>query len=374
MNKKKSSILIVDDISENIQVLLKIFKDECNILAATNGKRAIELALSENQPDLILLDIMMPDMDGYEVCKQLKNSEKTRDIPIIFVTVLDEDKNELKGLKLGAVDYITKPINPDLVRARVFNHLELKQHRDNLKIMLQEKEDVMIAQSRNASMGEMIEMIIHQWRQPLTTISVISNLEILDASSGNIIDNEKLIENMEKINKSLGYLSHTIDDFRYFFTQNKEKENIKIGDVIKEAQNLFGSSLNTNNISISIEDNDFFEVKSNSNALVQVYINLIKNAKDALIEKREENRYIKITVSDDEENIITTFCDNARGIDEGIIDKVFNPHFSTKDKKDSTGLGLYISKIIVEKTLNGTISVKNTKDGACFKVTIPKAT
>lgn len=374
MNKKKSSILIVDDISENIQVLLKIFKDECNILAATNGKRAIELALSENQPDLILLDIMMPDMDGYEVCKQLKNSEKTRDIPIIFVTVLDEDKNELKGLKLGALDYITKPINPDLVRARVFNHLELKQHRDNLKIMLQEKEDVMIAQSRNASMGEMIEMIIHQWRQPLTTISVISNLEILDASSGNIIDNEKLIENMEKINKSLGYLSHTIDDFRYFFTQNKEKENIKIGDVIKEAQNLFGSSLNTNNISISIEDNDFFEVKSNSNALVQVYINLIKNAKDALIEKREENRYIKITVSDDEENIITTFCDNARGIDEGIIDKVFNPHFSTKDKKDSTGLGLYISKIIVEKTLNGTISVKNTKDGACFKVTIPKAT
>ena len=374
MNKKRSSILIVDDISENIQVLLKIFKDECNILAATNGKRAIELALSENQPDLILLDIMMPDMDGYEVCKQLKNSEKTRDIPIIFVTVLDEDKNELKGLKLGALDYITKPINPDLVRARVFNHLELKQHRDNLKIMLQEKEDVMIAQSRNASMGEMIEMIIHQWRQPLTTISVISNLEILDASSGNIIDNEKLIENMEKINKSLGYLSHTIDDFRYFFTQNKEKENIKIGDVIKEAQNLFGSSLNTNNISISIEDNDFFEVKSNSNALVQVYINLIKNAKDALIEKREENRYIKITVSDDEENIITTFCDNARGIDEGIIDKVFNPHFSTKDKKDSTGLGLYISKIIVEKTLNGTISVKNTKDGACFKVTIPKAT
>ena len=130
MMNSKQRVLIVDDIAENIQILLSILKDEYIILVATSGKRAIELALKEPSPDIILLDIMMPEMDGYEVCKHLKSDKKTEEIPIIFVTALGE--SESKGLKLGAVDYITKPINPELVKARVFNHLELKRYRNNL--------------------------------------------------------------------------------------------------------------------------------------------------------------------------------------------------------------------------------------------------
>ena len=372
MKQDKFTVLIVDDVAENIHILLNSLKNDFFILTATSGEKAIELSLSEHQPDIILLDVLMPEMDGYEVCRRLKADNKTKDIPIIFVTVLDEDEDELKGLELGAVDYITKPIKPELVRARVSTHIELKRHRDNLKEMLKEKEEIMLAQSHNAVMGEMIEMISHQWRQPLSIVSTFATTQIFKAGLGKEIDNAQLIEDMTMIDKTIQYLSNTINDFRYFFTHKKEKENIKVVNVVKEAQNLFGNSLDIDNILISIEDDNSFEVKSNSNALVQVYINLIKNAKDALIEKREQDRYIKVTVSDDAENVITTFCDNAGGIDEEIIDKIFEAHFSTKDKKNGSGMGLYMSKIIVEKRLNGTFSVENTKDGACFKVTIPK--
>ena len=139
MIDSKQRVLIVDDVPENIQVLLSVLKDDYSILVARSGEKAIEQSLNEPQPDIILLDIMMPVMDGYEVCKRLKENEKSKDIPIIFVTALSETENEEKGLKLGAVDYITKPINPVLVKARVSNHLELKQHRDNLQELVDKR-------------------------------------------------------------------------------------------------------------------------------------------------------------------------------------------------------------------------------------------
>lgn len=139
MSSLKQRILIVDDVAENIQVLLSTLKEEYAILVATNGEKALELAFKEPQPDIILLDIMMPGMDGYEVCERLKADDKTKDIPVIFVTALLESDDEAKGLALGAVDYITKPINPKLVKARVFNHLELKRHQDNLEELVKER-------------------------------------------------------------------------------------------------------------------------------------------------------------------------------------------------------------------------------------------
>ncbi|MDX1295574.1 MAG: response regulator [Sulfurimonadaceae bacterium] len=139
MNHGKQRVLIVDDIPENIQVLLSTLKSDFAILAATNGEKAIELAASDPQPDIILLDIMMPGMDGYEVCRRLKADESTQGIPVIFVTALTESDDEAKGLELGAVDYITKPINPVLVKSRVKNHLELKRHRDNLQELVDER-------------------------------------------------------------------------------------------------------------------------------------------------------------------------------------------------------------------------------------------
>jgi diguanylate cyclase (GGDEF)-like protein len=130
----KSTILIVDDIATNIKILDGILNSEYNTLFATCGKDALHVA-STQIPDLILLDVMMPEMDGYQVCRKLKSEEKTKDIPIIFVTANNQEEDESSGLKEGVVDYITKPVRPSIVKARVRIHLELKCYRDHLKTL-----------------------------------------------------------------------------------------------------------------------------------------------------------------------------------------------------------------------------------------------
>ena len=129
----KPTLLIVDDAATNIQALAHHLKEDYQLKVATSGERALELSLSNPMPQLILLDIKMPMMDGYLVCRQLKSNELTADIPVIFVTSLDDEEDEQQGLELGAVDYITKPIRPCIVKARIKTHIRLKQQSDKLK-------------------------------------------------------------------------------------------------------------------------------------------------------------------------------------------------------------------------------------------------
>lgn len=138
MTNAQCSILIVDDTEENVDILIATLGELYDISVAIDGETALEM-LAEFTPDLILLDIMMPGIDGYEVCERLKRETRTLKIPIIFLTALSEAQSEEKGLCLGAVDYITKPFNPFLVKARVKNHLELKMHRDNLELLVQQR-------------------------------------------------------------------------------------------------------------------------------------------------------------------------------------------------------------------------------------------
>ncbi|WP_415718865.1 HD domain-containing phosphohydrolase [Maridesulfovibrio sp.] len=132
-------VLIVDDTVENLQILMEALKGDYAVVTAKTGEKALELAVNKPQPDIILLDIMMPGMNGYEVCEKLKDDVRTRDIPIIFITVLMEEADEAKGLALGAVDYIVKPFCPALVKARVKNQLDLKEHNDNLERLVKER-------------------------------------------------------------------------------------------------------------------------------------------------------------------------------------------------------------------------------------------
>lgn len=129
---RKQRVLIVEDVRLNAQILVNVLQEEYDVAVAYNGIEALEM-IKEQMPDLILLDIIMPEMDGYAVCEQLQNDPKTRDIPILFLTALEGDQNEAYGLELGAMDYIRKPFNMPIVRAKIRNHLELKRYKDLLK-------------------------------------------------------------------------------------------------------------------------------------------------------------------------------------------------------------------------------------------------
>jgi PAS domain S-box-containing protein len=239
-----------------------------------------------------------------------------------------------------------------------------------LKRELANKEEIMIAQSRHAAMGEMIGMIAHQWRQPISVIAMGANNMLVDIELEEV-DNRAFKEQAESILKQTEYLSKTIDDFRNFFKPDKKMEEVKLEDIMEDAQKIIGKSLENNSIILNITHSDGYKVKTYSRELLQVYINLLKNAKEALLENREDDREINVVIQDDKNFVITTICDNGGGVPNAIIDKIFNPYFSTKDEKTGTGLGLYMSKTIIEKHLHGTIRVKNSKEGACFTVKIP---
>lgn len=208
-NLKKQHVLIVDDIAENIKVLLNTLKDLVSIQVATNGEKALQIAGGTPQPDLILLDIMMPGMDGYEVLKRLKANPVTQAIPVVFVTALNEVDQELKGLKLGAVDYIIKPINPDLVVSRVCNHLELKRHRDQL----QELVDARTLQLKMAQEGSIEAMgIVAENRDPETGGHILRTKNYVRILAEKLADNPKYQNQLSPETIELLYHSAPLHD------------------------------------------------------------------------------------------------------------------------------------------------------------------
>ena len=227
------------------------------------------------------------------------------------------------------------------------------------------QEKMLQQQHRLAQMGEMIAMIAHQWRQPLSAISAASGALEMKAKLGKL-DVKMAIDISKKIREFSNHLSSTIDDFRNFFKSDKKKERTSFSKIVDDVLKIIVTSLESNNIKLNIIKKEDEEFESYENELKQVVLNLIKNAEDALIENGVENPAIDIII--DKKNIVV--MDNAGGIPKDIIDRIFDPYFSTKKKKDGTGLGLYMSKIIVQDHCGGKLTVSNGKTGAVFIVSL----
>ncbi len=232
-----------------------------------------------------------------------------------------------------------------------------------------EKDKQLMQQSRLAQMGEMMSMIAHQWRQPLSAISSTSIGIKIKAEFGKL-DNDTAIELSEKISKYTQHLSATIDDFREFFKSNKEKKETTYNELVHDVTNIVKDSITNKNIKLIEELNSKEIFSTYPNEIKQVILNLIKNAEDILIEKDTINPQIIIKTF----NNTLMVSDNAGGIPEDILDKIFDPYFSTKNKKDGTGLGLYMSKIIIEEHCDGKLSVSNSDEGAVFKIVLENNT
>ncbi len=235
---------------------------------------------------------------------------------------------------------------------------------------LREKEELMLSQSRNAAMGEMISMIAHQWRQPITAISMSANNIIADIDL-EMFEEKEIKKIAENISSQTQFLSKTIDDFRNFFRKDKLPNEFEFKELIDELSSIMLASLKNNGIEFRIEDIDGnLKLKTYKRELLQVLLNIVKNAKEALCEKDIENRYIDLKLVKVNDKFKLIISDNAGGIKEENLDKVFNAYFTTKDDFNGTGLGLYMSKMIVEKHLNGSLKAYNNEEGAVFEIII----
>lgn len=236
---------------------------------------------------------------------------------------------------------------------------------------LAQKQKLLLIQSRQAAMGEMIQMIAHQWRQPLSTITLqISNLQI--QAKLRKISQEDILKALDNISNTIMYLSDTIDDFQTYFKQDKEKQMLNVCEVINKTIELVKPRLTANGININLNCQDKVYIHSAINELIQVLINILNNATDVLVQNKIVNATITVNANEESNNhVVIQIIDNGGGIDEKIIDKVFDPYFSTKGK-NGNGIGLYMCKTIIQNQLEGTIDVVNTDDGAKFTITIPK--
>ena len=249
-------------------------------------------------------------------------------------------------------------------------NLELEQKVEQKARELVAKDAMILAQSRQAAMGEMISMIAHQWRQPLSTITLqISNLKIKSMLGEQSV--EQTNDALEHISDTIIYLSETIDDFQSFFKPNKKEEEKNICELVERGTNFALPRLKVANIALHYNCQKKIPILTYPNEFAQVIINIINNAIDALLENKVLTPSIQVEIDEFKEHIVISIEDNAGGIKDEIINRIFEPYFSTKGK-NGTGLGLYMSKMIIEEELQGTLEVQNSTQGACFSIKIPR--
>lgn len=366
--EKQATILAVDDTEVNVDILMGILK-KYDVIPALSGKEALDI-LQNEEVDLILLDIIMPGLDGYEVCNIIKSDEKTKDIPIIFITAKTTEGDIKEGFERGAVDYVTKPFNPIELISRVDTHLELRSYQKELENRVFEetlknrlKDRILYQNSKQAAIGELIMHIAHQWKQPLSELGAININNISKVSASNDPAREVLLQNFSKTEQILKFMSETVQTFQEFYKPAQKESFFDVCSAIDRAVNIISATLAYNNVSLHINKNEMPKAYGNENEYAQVILNLLSNAKEALVKNDVKNRKIIIDISTKGDKSKVIIKDNGGGIAPEIYKNLFTPFVGT----EGSGVGLYMSKNILEKN-GGFIEAVNGEEGAEFTV------
>ena len=415
---EKENIIIVDDNIDNLRVLTEILAGYgYNVRPALNGNFALKSA--ENlPPDLFLLDINMPEMDGYEVCERLNLNDKLKDIPVIFISAYTETIKKVKAFELGGIDYITKPFQAEEIHARVKLHLKLRSIQKELEsknIYLEELIEnlknarVRLGQAEKmASLGVLIAGIAHEINNPINYIT--TNIQGLELNVKDILMLQKKYDslsvgNADKKLNEINICKKEIDYDVILDEMNELTKNVLIGanrasEIVKSLRNF--SHMGENNVkdvdlhenidSTLIMINNEFEsednvrikknygkvqsIKCNAGKLNQVFMNILINAIQSIkIKEFKKNETITISTfeinKDNNNYIVVKITDTGEGVPDEIKDKIFDPFFTTKEVGEGSGMGLSISHQIVE-SFGGFISFENEKDrGSSFEIYLP---
>ena len=362
---KLDSILIVEDdllALESLEVFLsKISK---NVYAANNANDALQLYY-EHKPQIIISDINMPSINGIEMSKQIKKDNPEQ--PIILISANTESEYIIQAVDLNIDAYIIKPILVNKLYDKIVSIYEKIRLKEEIKI----QQKIIIQSEKMVSMGEMIGNIAHQWRQPLNALSsLITNLNIKYDSEN--LDPEFFKVFFTKSDNLIQKMSETIDDFRNFFNPDKAKQEFDLKIFFSDTIDFFINTYRFPNLKINLICDADIKLVSFKNELMQVIINIFKNSYDAYEDNKIDDKRIDVLVSENSDNVLINIIDFAGGIDEEIIKRVFEPYFTTKYKSDGTGIGLYMSKMIIENSMEGNINLVNSENGGVTEIIIPK--
>jgi CheY-like chemotaxis protein/nitrogen-specific signal transduction histidine kinase len=404
---KKPAVLIVDDDALNVQILAEFLEPIYKIKVATNGTEALKIA-ELYQPDLILLDVMMPDIDGFEVCRRLKMNPATHNITVIFVTAKNTAFDEELGLSLGAVDYITKPFVIGIVKARIRNHILLKQQAESIEfldsVIIERKktEDAnyelqqqLFQSQKMETIGQLTSGVAHDFNNILMSILGFTRLAItLNKQYKDSPTKTKVISYLNNVEISSNRAADLVDKMLIFCREgNGTKATIPISPtkIMAEVVQLLHSTI-TSNITFverfNLNDNTAIKIVIHPTELHQVITNLVVNARDAIQSSDNHQGVITIDLSFSPHYsgrctacsqkvegafVIVSVSDNGEGIEAEKISRIFDPFFTTKAVGEGTGLGLSVVSGIVHNA-DGHIVVESTLgEGTHFHLLFPPA-
>lgn len=364
----KHSLLVVDDEKQNRALLTELFKDDgYQIFLAKNGVQALERA-REHLPDLILLDVLMPEMDGYQVIRELKADSATHDIPVIFISALDSADSEEKGLELGAVDYISKPFHPSIARARVRNHLSLCAALNQLRAQKQGLEEA-------AALRDDVERIMHHdLKSPLNGILMATHMLLNETGDESAEERAELLQSVEKSGYTmLDMISRSLDLYKmeqgmYRFAA----QPVDLLPVLRRVVNDNGSLVRTLRLAVTLRidgreaDGDAtFMVPGDASLCYSMLANLAKNAMEA----SPEHGRVDIDLQRDATGFL------VRIHNQGAVPELVREHFfdkyTTAGKSGGTGLGTYSARLMI-LTMGGDIGVATSAEqGTTLTVRFP---
>ncbi|MBN1970691.1 MAG: hybrid sensor histidine kinase/response regulator [Candidatus Delongbacteria bacterium] len=355
-------ILIVDDISKNIQLAANVLKNTDYMISfAQDGQSALK-KLKAVKFDLVLLDIMMPEMDGYDVCKEMKKDEDLKDIPVIFLTAKTDSDSIIKGFENGAVDYIVKPFNNKELLARVKTHLELKKSRENLEIQKKSLEEL------NAMKNRFLSVIGHDLKGPIGTLE-----QALKVVRDKLLDKEEEEMLIEELVKSSGNVYRLLENLLAWGKSQQENfvynpVPIKLQKVVLEIIELLKPIANDKKVSLVSKISDTIHIDTDRNIVQTVIRNLVSNA----IKYSNCESVVEITYELLEDKHVISVKDQGIGMNEEIMSKLFKitEKVSRRGTKAEmgTGLGLIIASDFLKK-IGGNIEVSSVEgEGSTFRV------
>ncbi|MEO5358165.1 MAG: hybrid sensor histidine kinase/response regulator [Nitrospirae bacterium YQR-1] len=438
--KSGAEILLVEDsLSQAVFLKNLLVRYRYQVRIARNGMEGLEF-LKESLPAIIISDVQMPVMDGYEMCRKVKHDNTLKGIPVILLTQLSAVEDIIKGLESGADNFIIKPYTEDSLIHRIEqlirlykteqgpvgpasgieltlggkNYILNPERRQILNLLVTtyekvidqnkqliekeyeltrmntlleqrvgeetrkrlEQEQLLIHRSKMATMGEMIGVIAHQWKQPLNSFALMMQ-DLKETFEHGELNQDFIDKTYEDSARQIEFMSKTIDDFRKFFKPSKEVTEFNVVDAVNEVIRILSSQIKNSSIDINVERVKYSDltVRGYRNEFMHVILNIISNARDAIVARKHsghsENRAISIVIKKEGANVVTDIMDTGGGIAPDILPKVFDAYFTTKGQSNGTGIGLYIAKIIIENNMGGTISADNRSCGAILKISIP---
>ncbi len=397
---KSSKILVVDDTPANLDLFSQILESEgYQVSFATNGKDALKLA-SLDKPDLILLDIMMPDIDGIETCRQMKQLRDIREVPVIFITAKTDRKDVVEGFSAGAVDFITKPVHHEEVCARVRCHLQLQaliklrdelilmlcQHNERIEALVEEQGQKLLQTEKLAAIGDMVGEFTHEINTPVgiavTALSYMAEQteRITKSFNENTLNKEDFSDFLSASSDSVGIANNNLKRMLSLIQSFKrvtidqcsdERMLFDLGTCLSDIIASMQPKLKHTKHKIVLDCADDILIYSYPGVFAQIIINVISNS---LLHGFDDTKKgeIRLTSCFEEGALVVLISDNGKGVKDSLLDKIFDKFYTSDREGEGSGLGLHIVKGLVMDTLGGSIICRNILHGGCeFKIVIP---